>query len=100
MRYYIEYDNNGNIIAIGTGEDGIEITEEEYNTILAEFQLMNEYAQKVYLQYITLDEIPEKYKIKVENLVKELIAKEESEDASSANYDELVNVIREGVNEI
>ena len=37
MRYYKDI-QNGYIIAIGTGGGGIEITEEEYNTIMSVIQ--------------------------------------------------------------
>lgn len=100
MRYYAEYNENGELLAIGIGEDGVEITEEEYNAIMAELQLKNEYAYKVYLQQITLNEVPEKYREAVEDIVEHLNAREEPEDESDVNYDELVNVIREGVNEV
>ena len=38
MRYYAQYNDSGNLIAIGTGAGGTEITEAEYNRILAEPQ--------------------------------------------------------------
>lgn len=35
MRYYVKYNDSGNILAAGTGPGGTEITEAEYNDILA-----------------------------------------------------------------
>lgn len=37
MRYY-KHIENGNILAIGTGGGGVEITEQEYNTIMSVIQ--------------------------------------------------------------
>ena len=78
MRYYAEYDGNGKLIAIGTGDDGVEITEEEYNALLAEIQLKRDYALQVYQNQITLDEVPEEYRADVEEHVNALIEQEES----------------------
>ena len=36
MRYYAQYTELGKLLAIGTGSGGTEITEAEYNTLLAE----------------------------------------------------------------
>lgn len=33
MRYYVEYNDSGKLIAFGIGYDGIEITEEEYHAL-------------------------------------------------------------------
>lgn len=35
MRYYVKYNDSGNILAVGTGPGGTEVTEAEYNDILA-----------------------------------------------------------------
>lgn len=41
-RMYKKYDVHGNLFCVGTGAGGIEITEEEYNTLLAEIQAANQ----------------------------------------------------------
>ena len=38
MRYYAQYNDSGKLIAIGTGLGGTEITETEYNDIMAIIQ--------------------------------------------------------------
>ena len=38
MRYYAQYNDSGKLLAIGTGPGGTEITEAEYNTLLAEIR--------------------------------------------------------------
>lgn len=38
MRYYAQYDDTGKLLAIGTGPGGTEITETEYNDIMAIIQ--------------------------------------------------------------
>jgi len=40
MRYFKEFDENGNLIAIGAGDalNGVDITQEEYETLEAELE--------------------------------------------------------------
>lgn len=40
MRYFKEFDESGNLIAIGAGDalDGVDITREEYEALSAEFE--------------------------------------------------------------
>ena len=49
MRYYAQYNDSGNLIAIGTGAGGTEITEAEYNRILAEIREKADLVDKLYL---------------------------------------------------
>lgn len=42
MRYYKKFKSDGSLWCIGTGPGGIEITEEEYNTLLAEMVAANQ----------------------------------------------------------
>lgn len=34
QRYYVQYNDSGALLAIGTGPGGVEITEDEYNAIM------------------------------------------------------------------
>ena len=38
MRFFAQYNNSGNLLAIGTGNGGTEITEAEYNALLSEIR--------------------------------------------------------------
>ena len=38
MRYFVQYNDSGTLLAIGTGPGGVEITESEYNEIMAVIQ--------------------------------------------------------------
>ena len=38
MRYFAQYNDSGTLLAIGTGPGGVEITESEYNEIMAVIQ--------------------------------------------------------------
>ena len=38
MRFFSQYNNSGKLLAIGTGSGGTEITEAEYNDLLAELR--------------------------------------------------------------
>lgn len=78
MKYYKVIENE-KIAMIGTQHNNIlslnsiEITEEEYNTLLAEFEehqaKVSEYVQKVRSGEITLDEVPTEYKREVEEII-------------------------------
>lgn len=41
-RMYKKYDAHGNLLCVGTGSGGIEITEEEYNILLTEIKAANQ----------------------------------------------------------
>ena len=65
MYYYKLIDSNGNAMQIGSlnfaSSFGVEITEEEYNELLAEFhvrtELLEEYFNKIKSGEMTIDEI-------------------------------------------
>ena len=48
MRYYAQYNDNGKLLAIGTGYGGEEITEAEYNTLLSEIREKAAFVNKLY----------------------------------------------------
>lgn len=76
MRYYKEYDENGQIAAVGAGDalNGIDITEEEYSALLAEMEAKAEYAEQLYRGEITIDDVPEEYREEVQARVDEMTA--------------------------
>ena len=57
MRYYAQYNNSGKLIAIGTGAGGTEITEAEYNALLAEIREKAALVDKLYSGEITIDDV-------------------------------------------
>lgn len=72
MRYYAEYSETNSLLAIGVGENGTEISEEEYTSLKKELTSIQEYAKKILLNEITLDSVPENIKEKVSKRVEEL----------------------------
>ena len=52
MRYYAQYNDTGKLVAIGTGYGGVEITEGEYNRLLAEIREKAALVDRLYLSLI------------------------------------------------
>lgn len=96
MRYYAQYDNQNNLIAIGTGSGGTEVTEEEYNNLLAEIHEKVSLVNKLYNGEITIDEVPEEWREEIQRRVNERIALEESFKEEQISSDEFYAMV-EGV---
>ena len=87
MRYYVQYNASGNLIAIGTGAGGTEITKEEYDRLLAEIRTKAELVDKLYNEEITLAEVPTEWREEIQRRVDERIAMQgtlEEQDISAA----------------
>ena len=76
MRYYEQYNDNGKLIAIGTGSGGTEITEAEYNALLSEIREKSAMVDKLYGGEITIDEVPADWQEEIQRRVDERIAAE------------------------
>ena len=76
MRYYAQYNNSGALLAIGTGYGGTEITEAEYNALLAEIREKAALVNKLYSGEITIDDVPEEWQEEIQRRVDERIAAE------------------------
>ena len=94
MRYYKQFDESGALIAIGTGPGGVEITEAEYNTLLAEVREKATYIDKLYAGEITIDDVPEAWREDVQHEV-DAIKAEEEEAAQNISSDEFMSMIEE-----
>ena len=95
MRYYKQLDESGKLTAIGTGPGNIEITEAEYNALLAEIREKAAYIEKLYAGEITIEDMPEAWREEVQANVDALKAADE-EAAQNISGDELITMI-EGV---
>ena len=95
MRYYKRFDASGRMIAIGTGPGGVEITEAEYNSLLAEVREKAAYIDKLYAGEITIDDVPEAWREEVQANVDALKAAEE-EAAQNISAEEALNIILGG----
>ena len=69
MRYYAQYDESGNLILIGTGVGGVEITEAEYNKMLFDIQEKALLVDKLYEKQITIEDVPEQWREEIQRRV-------------------------------
>lgn len=95
MRFYKRTSNNY-IIAIGTGAGGTEITEAEYNALLAEIREKAALVDKLYSGKITLDEVPADWKEEIQRRVNERITADEEAAEQPVSGDEFLSML-EGV---
>ena len=96
MRYYAQYNDSGKLIAIGTGYGGTEITESEYNRLLAEIREKAGLVDKLYSGEITLDEVPADWQEDIQGRVNERIAAEGEAAEQPVSGDEFLSMM-EGV---
>ena len=79
MRHYAQYNENNTLIAIGTGPGGVEITEAEYNTLLAEIRAKAQLVDDVYNGVKTLDDVPAEWRDEIQRRVTERQEAEQAE---------------------
>lgn len=95
MRYYAQYEND-KLIAIGTGLGGVEISKEEYDSLLAMIREKAELVNKLYHQEITIDDVPSEWQEEIQRRVDERIAMEGEIDQEEISDEEFVDML-EGV---
>lgn len=86
MRYYKQLNKNNELIAIGTGAGGIEITEAEYDSLLAEIREKARLVDKLYRGSITLEAVPVEWQEEITRRVNERIEQEASIPESEKTY--------------
>lgn len=96
MRYYARYNDSGNLLAIGTGSGGTEITEAEYNTLLSEIREKAALVDKLYSGEITIDGVPAEWQEEIQRRVDERIAAEGEAAEQDISGDEFLSMM-EGV---
>ena len=96
MRYYAQYNDNGKLIAIGTGPGGTEITESEYNTLLAEIREKAALVDKLYSGEIALDDVPTDWQEEIQRRVDERIAAEGAAAEQDISAEEALDIILGG----
>lgn len=95
MKYYAQYLGN-RLVAIGTGAGGVEITEAEYNALLAEIRDKAALVDKLYSGEITLDEVPADWQEEIRRRVNERITEEGEAAEQPVSGDEFLSML-EGV---
>ena len=96
MRYYAQYNDTGKLIIIGTGYGGTEITEAEYNALLAENREKAAFVNKLYSGEITIDEVPAEWREEIQRRVDERIAAEGSAEEQDISAEEALDILLGG----
>ena len=96
MRYYAQYNDTGKLIAIGTGNGGTEITEAEYNALLAEIREKAALVDKLYSGEITIDAVPVDWQEEIQRRVNERIAAEGSAEEQDIPAEEVLDILLGG----
>ena len=96
MRYYAQYNNSGKLIAIGTGNGGTEITETEYNALLADIREKAALVDKLYSGEITLDAVPAEWQEEIQRRVDERIAAEGLAEEQDISAEEALDILLGG----
>ena len=96
MRYYVQYNDSGNLIAIGTGYGGTEITETEYNALLSEIREKAAFVNKLYNGEITIDAVPVDWQEEIQCRVDERIAAEGTAEEQDIPAEEALDILLGG----
>lgn len=96
MRYYVRYSDSGTLLAIGTGYGGTEITEAEYNALLAEIREKAALVNKLYSGEITIGDVPEAWQEEIQRRVDERIAAEGIAEEQDISAEEALEILLGG----
>ena len=95
MRYYADYYNT-NLLSVGIGNCGSEITESEYNSLLSEIREKAALVDKLYSGEITIDDVPTAWKEEIQQRADERIAAEGEADQQDIPAEEALDIILGG----
>ena len=95
MRYYAQYNDNGKLLAIGTGYGGVAITEAEYNDLLTMIRAKASLVDQLYSGEITLSDVPTDWQEEIQRRVDERIAAEGEADEQEISAEEALREIEE-----
>lgn len=96
MRYYAQYNDSGKLIAIGTGNGGVDITESEYNALFSEIREKAAFVNKLYIGEITIGDVPEDWKEEIQRRVDERIAAEGTAEEQDISAEEALDILLGG----
>lgn len=96
MRHYAQYNDEGKLIAIGTGYGGVEITEAKYNTLLAEIREKAALVDKLYSGEITIDDVPTDWQEEIQRRVDTRIAADGEAAQQDISAEEALSIILGG----
>ena len=95
-RYFAQYNDDGILIAVGTGFGGTEITEAEYNTLLSEIRSKARLVAQLYAGEIKNEDVPPEWQEEILRRVNERIAMDEAEKDQDIRGEEFLSMM-EGV---
>ena len=95
MKYFAQYEN-GILTAIGTGAGGVEITEAEYNALLADIREKAALVNQLYNGEITIADVPEAWQEEIQRRVNERITADGEAAEQPVSGDEFLSML-EGV---
>lgn len=95
IRYYAQYNESGKLLAIGTGAGGVEITEAEYNALLAEIREKAALVDKLYSGEITLADVPADWQEEIQRRINERITAEGAAAEQPISGDEFLAMMEE-----
>ena len=96
MRYYAQYNDSGALLAIGTGNGGTEITEAEYNALLAEIREKAALVDKLYSGEITIADVPAAWQEELQRRVDERRAAEGEAAEQDISAEEALEILLGG----
>ena len=96
MRFFAQYNNSGKLLAVGTGNGGEEITEAEYNALLAEIREKAALVDKLYSGEITIADVPADWQEEIQRRVNERITADGEAAEQPVSGDEFLSML-EGV---
>ena len=96
MRYYAQYNDSGKLLAIGTGPGGTEITEAEYNALLAEIREKAALVNQLYSGEITIDDVPADWQEEIQRRVDERIAADGAAEEQDISAEEALEILLGG----
>ena len=101
-KYYKLYDDTGALETIGTGNGGIQITKEEYDSLLSEIREKASLVDKLHSNEITIDDVKSEWQEEIQRRVNERIEAEKNAEPEPDPYQEgydqaVLDMIESGV---
>lgn len=96
MRYFVKYTDKLEILAIGIGNGGTEITEDEYNRLLSEIPIKANFVDQLYKGAITIEDVPVEWQEEIQRRVDERIAAEGEVEEQELSAEEALDIILGG----
>ena len=96
VRYFARYNDSGTLLAIGTGSGGTEISEAEYNALLAEIREKAAFVDKRYSGEITIEAVPVDWQEEIQRRVDKRIAAEDTAEEQDIPAEEALDILLGG----